>query len=88
MTEPVKRNEETGEPIKLRIDSLSIRIALALECAQNYGQIDGDHHKMWVIDQMVRVLNGSNEQYEQWVKEANDGDDGPDTYSWDTGVAP
>ena len=43
---------------------------------------------MWVIDQMVRVLNGSNEQYEQWVKEANDGDDGPDTYSWDTGVAP
>ena len=34
MTEPVKRNEETDEPIKLRIDSLSIRIALALECAR------------------------------------------------------
>lgn len=32
------------------------RIAKALEFADCYGGIDGDHHKMWVIDQMVRAL--------------------------------
>lgn len=35
------------------------RIAAALALASNYGGIDGDHHKMWVIDQMVRVMTGS-----------------------------
>ena len=28
----------------------------ALEIAGDYGTIDGGHHKMWVIDQMVRAL--------------------------------
>lgn len=28
----------------------------AIELALNYGGIDGDHHKMWVIDQILRVL--------------------------------
>lgn len=28
----------------------------ALRCAMDYGTIDGGHHKMWVIDQMVRHL--------------------------------
>lgn len=23
-----------------------------------YGQIDGEHHKQWVIDQVARILNG------------------------------
>ena len=32
------------------------RIAKALEYADSYGGIDGGHHKMWVIDQMVRAL--------------------------------
>jgi hypothetical protein len=34
------------------------RIAKALELASEYGTTDGDHHKMWVIDQMVRALTG------------------------------
>lgn len=34
------------------------RIAKALEIAASYGAIDGDHHKMWTIDQMVRALTG------------------------------
>lgn len=39
--------------------SVSIdRISKALEYAGRYGQIDGAHHKMWVIDQMVRALLG------------------------------
>ena len=29
-----------------------------IELAIKYGGIDGSHHKLWVIDQMVRVLAG------------------------------
>ncbi len=35
-------------------DKEKIRQTLAL--AGQYGGIDGEHHKAWVIDQMVRVL--------------------------------
>jgi len=34
------------------------KINKALDFAYCYGQIDGDHHKEWVIDQMVRALTG------------------------------
>lgn len=64
----------------------SERINEAIELAVRYGGFDGDHHKAWVIDQMVRVLAG--ERYEQIVREACAGEDGPDTYSWETGIAP
>jgi hypothetical protein len=37
---------------------LRTRVYEALELAMDYGAIDGDHHKMWVIDQMVRTLTG------------------------------
>ena len=43
------------------------RIGLALSLAWKYGQIDGEHHKMWVIDQMIRALCGSEEEYIKWV---------------------
>jgi len=58
----------------------------AIDIAQQYGAIDGDHHKMWVIDQMVRALTGDG--YEEWVTKFRDGEDGPDTYAWDGGIAP
>ena len=58
----------------------------AIKLAVQYGGIDGDHHKAWVIDQMVRVLAG--DEYDQVVKDARQGEDGPHTYSWDCGVAP
>lgn len=38
-------------------DSETVRIRRALFCA-DYGTIDGEHHKQWVIDQMVRALTG------------------------------
>ena len=25
---------------------------------ESYGQIDGDHHKLWVLDQIVRIMKG------------------------------
>ena len=70
-------------------DALAImvkRVAEALSLAARYGGIDGDHRKAWVIDQMVRKLAGAN--YESFVREACHGVDGPDTYTWDVGVAP
>lgn len=62
------------------------RINQAINLAVQYGGIDGDHHKAWVIDQMVRVLAG--ELYETVVANAKLGEDGPDTYEWDEGIAP
>jgi hypothetical protein len=60
------------------------RIKAALNLAWRYGQIDGDWHKAWVIDRMVRALCGSEEEYKKWVDEyAEDGE-----YEWDTGIAP
>lgn len=62
------------------------KIQAAIDLAVKYGGIDGAHHKDWVIDQMVRVLAG--EKYEEIVREACDGEDGADTYSWEVGIAP
>jgi hypothetical protein len=65
---------------------LQNRIEQALDLARRYGQIDGAHHKTWVIDQMCRELLRND--YEDFVKESKDGEYGPDTYEWDEGIAP
>lgn len=62
------------------------KIHKALEIARNYGGIDGSHHKDWVIDQMVRMLTG--QVYEDVIKKICNGEDGPNTYYWDVGIAP
>lgn len=74
------------------------RIHEALDTARRYGQIPGDHHRAWVIDQMVRALLGcrrtpqldyaSCPAYESFVKLAKAGEDGPETYDWYEGIAP
>lgn len=69
--------------------STEARIERALAVASAYGQVDGDHHKLWVIDQMVRELTG--DEYEQWVRVyegAEDDSDEEPEYMWDTGIAP
>lgn len=58
----------------------------AIATAVRFGGVGGDHHKAWVIDQMVRVLAGPG--YERVVAEAKTGHDGPHSYEWDTGIAP
>lgn len=30
-----------------------------LHFLESYGQIDGDHHKAWVLDQIARILKGT-----------------------------
>jgi hypothetical protein len=85
------------------------RVTLALEYAKS-GQDDGEHHKAWAIDQMVRALTGcptitktaydakgrpytylaqgESEEYLGFVDEYKAGEDGPETYSWEEGIAP
>jgi len=53
----------------------------AIATALQYGGNDGAHHKMWVIDQMVRVLAG--DAYTTLIEEYN-----IDGYEWDTGISP
>ncbi|UCG53778.1 MAG: hypothetical protein JSW58_08565 [Candidatus Latescibacterota bacterium] len=67
-------------------DGFDPRVDKALEIIESYGGIDGGHHKTWVIDQVVRALVG--ERYAEWVAEQKNGEDGPDTYEWDEGIAP
>lgn len=62
------------------------RVQLATDLILNHGWVDGDHHKMWVLDQVLRLLVG--DRYDQVIDEYCAGEDGPETYSWDTGIAP
>jgi hypothetical protein len=58
----------------------------ALKIITMYGGIDGEHHKQWVLDQVVRSLTGPD--YSDWVKNYEAGRDGPKTYMWEEGIAP
>lgn len=69
------------------------RIKQALKVAFQFGGVDGAHHKTWVIDQMVRALTGCTEgkktqEYGKFVFDAKNGEDGPNTYDYDEGIAP
>lgn len=68
--------------------NLEERINKALEIAWRYGQIDGGHHKMWVIDQMVRALCEDDEAYKEWVKNYQTPLSYGEYYEWHKGVAP
>ena len=83
--------------LHLPTESNTDRIDKALSIAVAYGGVDGAHHKDWVIDQMVRALTGcpvnaegqgESPAYQTLVAAAKAGEDGPETYSWDTGIAP
>lgn len=84
---------ESTKILTKEADILHKRIVAAIDLALGFSYIDGAHHKTWVIDQMVRVLTGcgpdeESEEYKDLIKGVCYGEDGPDTYSWDTGIAP
>lgn len=54
-------------------------VALAIEL----GTYDGDHHKMWVIDQMLQELLG--DDYQGFLDWYNSDEEYSD---WDQGIAP
>ncbi len=70
----------------------------ALRMALRFGGIDGDHHKTWVIDQMVRALLGcefkddvcikESLEYKNFVEDAKYDEKGEEVYEWDCGIAP
>lgn len=62
------------------------KIEDALTLIERYGGFDGEHHKTWVIDQVARVLTG--DDYADWVVAMKSGEDGPEAYEWDEGIAP
>lgn len=74
------------------------RIENALAFLSIWGQVEGDHHKAWVIDQVVRALCGcewnfndsffQNEEYKDWVSGYCYDDNHVMEYEWDTGIAP
>ncbi len=70
-----------------KIDDLKTRIAGAIEMATEYGATDGAHHKMWVIDQMMRNLL-TEQEYETEIACFEAGDDGKPWYEWDEGIPP
>ena len=61
------------------------RCGEVLALVERYGGIDGDHHKAWLLDQLVRLLV---DDYDAWVAAYCDGEDGPDTYGWEAGTPP
>ena len=68
------------------------RINRACNIAFQYGQIEGGHHRLWVIDQMLREL--LKDEYEQRIRyyeyqdQMGDEWDEDDVYEWDTGISP
>lgn len=57
-------------------------LGLVFEC----GQIDGEHHKTWVIDQIVRILTEND--YDKWVQHYEYDEATGEEYTWDIGIAP
>jgi hypothetical protein len=65
------------------------RITDALVFIENFGDIDGAHHKQWVIDRLVHILTGTPEEYEAWVQEFEGiGADPDEIVPWDKGITP
>jgi hypothetical protein len=68
--------DETLQDLK-RGNVLERAAAIALED----GDVEGSHHKQWVIDQMLRVICGERYSYMIALYESNGRE-------WDTGIAP
>jgi hypothetical protein len=62
------------------------KIAMALDVIFKYGQIEGDHHRAWVIDQVVRELTGNH--YKDFIDVYCEHDGVPNAYEWNEGIAP
>jgi len=54
----------------------------------DYGGTDGAHHNQWLLDQILRKSFDSKEEYDEWIKQYEFGEDGSTTYLWDVGIIP
>ena len=82
-------NEKKDKRIERQFKLLTKKdkeIKKVLELIFQYGQIDGEHHKMWEIDQTVRILAGK--KYDKWINDYIYDEETGDCYSWNKGIAP
>lgn len=84
LSDAASPQEPTAGPAS-RAEVLEDRIMGAAGNALHYGCIDGGHHKMWVIDQMLRGLLA--DEYDEVIANWCKNDDGDD-FEWDVGIAP
>lgn len=62
------------------------KLEAILELAASYGGYDGQQHKQYALDQIIRIVTGDG--YESWVAEyEGDPEDEENHYSWDVGTA-
>jgi hypothetical protein len=95
--EPVKEVVKDDKDVLVNV-AFEKRIENALAFLSIWGQVEGDHHKAWVIDQVVRALCGcewnfndsffQNEEYKDWISGYCYDDNHVMEYEWDTGIAP
>ena len=84
--EQLKTVQEDIETVLNMLKEKDKKIEKVLELIFQYGQIDGEHHKTWVIDQIVRIL--TKDKYNEWIKNYVYDEETGDIYSWDKGIAP
>jgi hypothetical protein len=65
----------------IALNELRGRVKRALEVAWHAGQMEGAHHKMWVIDQMVHHLLDVG--YDAYIEQYNQ-----EGFRWDKGTPP
>ena len=80
-----KKDKRLSRQFKL-LNKRDKQIQQALKIAFDYGQADREHHKAWVIDQMVRALTGK--EYDKWINDYIYDEETGDSYTWDKGIAP
>jgi len=81
LPEPPDEDEAFIDSLKAENERLREKIQNSVSVIDMYGTFDGQHHKQWVLDQVLRTLLG--QDYEGFVKErAGDG------YPWEVGIAP
>jgi hypothetical protein len=85
-TAPNAEGSDATQPAATR--TREERIDGACDLIRDYGDIDGAHHKQWLLDQVLRMLCVDNDEYSAWVAAYETGSDGPYTYEWDVGRAP
>lgn len=80
----------------------SKKVDRTLTFLRHWAHFGGSQHKAWTIDQVVRILTDCeydekdkcpkdvdpSETYKEWVRQYEDGEDGPNTYTWVEGIQP
>lgn len=75
--------------IKKEDEGISDNVKKALEIAYRYGLETESEQKAWIIDQMVRTLCETEENYKKFVDSYEEPlDDDGNYHVWNTGIAP